>query len=138
MIQKFVNHLFDKRYSQAYLKGIYFVLQQALEQAVKDDLISKNPAGLVEMPKKTDNIRREALTPEEQARFVEEAQKYNQYGEAFLLMLARTSIAGAWAWRASTCRGLPCRGKKCRIGTSTKQSRYEFFDVSGLASLKGR
>ena len=88
MIQKFVNHLFDKRYSQTYLKGICIVLHQALEQAVKDDLISKNPAALVKMPKKTDNIRREVLTPEEQACFIEEAQKYNQYGEVFLLMLA--------------------------------------------------
>ena len=88
-VQRFSNALHEKGYSLSYRKQIVSKLRQALNVAIDNDLIVKNPAkGVVIHEGEPEVTEKDILTPEEQVRFVEEARKYNQYGEAFLLMLA--------------------------------------------------
>lgn len=65
---------------------IYSVLKSALEQAVYSEMIPKNPANKIELPKK-ENAEARVLTVEEQERFVE-ACKGSRYGNFFIFLLA--------------------------------------------------
>ena len=89
MIQRFINHIAEKNYATRYRTIIINTLYQALEEAVKNDLLGKNPAKGLKIPSKVEAVKeKDILTQDEQARFVAEAKKHYQYGEAFLLMLA--------------------------------------------------
>ena len=85
MIQKAINEVGKKGLSPSTVRKGYEALYGALEQAVKNDLISKNPAHNTTLPKLTKELSR-ALTPDEQARVVELAREYTG-GEAFLMSL---------------------------------------------------
>ena len=86
-VQKFANHLSAKGGSPARHNIVLQTLKQALDQAVKNDMISKNPAKDIKIPPRSSKLR-EVLTPDEQERFIAHAKYYGQYGEAFLIMLA--------------------------------------------------
>jgi integrase len=85
MVQHFVNNLVDRGIRTSYIVQIVAVLKSALEQAVDNGLIMKNPAKRVEMPLKQE-VKRRVLTVEEQKKLMEVAKGY-RYGNMILLML---------------------------------------------------
>lgn len=99
MVQKFINQLMEKGLSASTIENTYRVLKMALDQAVDNELISRNPANKVIIPRR---IRKEArvLTVEEQEEFIKIAREYSN-GEAFILILAtglRIGEALALTW----------------------------------------
>lgn len=84
-VQRFVNELFAEGKNPSSIDSIFQVLNSALKEAVNSDLIIKNPATGVKLPKKEKKEKR-ILTLDEQPRFIEIAKQYDQ-GEAFILML---------------------------------------------------
>lgn len=99
MVQKFVNQLKEKELSASTIENTYCVLKMALEQAVDNDMISKNPANKIVLPKRTKKETR-ALSLEEQEAFIKVAREYSN-GEAFILILAtglRIGEALALTW----------------------------------------
>lgn len=99
MVQRFVNGLADKGLGTTTISNISILLKEALEQAVDNDLIAKNPATKVKLPKKVENTRR-VLTLEEQKAFLACAKTYEN-GEIFFLILAtglRIGEALALTW----------------------------------------
>ena len=91
-IQKFYNSLLvdgriDKKggLSPKTIKNIHLVLHGALEQAVKEDLIIKNPLKSVTLPR-SHNKEIEILSPEEQKRLAEKCSDH-PWGMAILLTL---------------------------------------------------
>lgn len=93
-VQKFITktsekntfHYDGRKISSRTVQMIYSVLKTALEQAVYSEMISKNPAYGIELPKREDKQAR-VLTVEEQDRFVE-ACKDSRYGNFFIFLLA--------------------------------------------------
>ena len=85
MVQHFVNNLVDRGIRTSYIVQIVAVLKSALEQAVDNGLIMKNPAKRVEMPLRQE-VKRRVLTVEEQKKLMEVAKGY-RYGNMILLML---------------------------------------------------
>jgi len=67
------------------IKNIHLVLHKALEQAVKDDLLIKNPLKSVTLPRMI-NKEIEILTPDEQKRLEKECSEH-PWGMAILLTL---------------------------------------------------
>jgi len=99
MVQRFVNDLFTEGKGPSYVESVFRVLNGALKEAVDGDLIAKNPATGVRMPRKEKQEMR-ILTPEEQLRFIETAKLYD-LGEVFILMLGtgmRIGEALALTW----------------------------------------
>lgn len=84
-IQRFVNNLVKKGLSNIMVRGIFMVLKMVLGQAVTNEMILRNPADNIELPKV---IKKEAkaLSLEEQEKFIELAPNYKA-GEIFILML---------------------------------------------------
>ena len=98
-IQKFLNYLVDKDFSNKYIKTIIMPLQSALEQAVINEYIYKNVSLKINIPQK-DTYVRDILTIEEQTEFIK-AAKYNEYGDLFILILStglRIGEAVALTW----------------------------------------
>lgn len=99
MVQRFVNNLVDKGIRTSYITSMTSILKAALEQAVENDLISKNPANKIKMPLKQE-IDRRVLCVDEQEKFMEAAKEY-RYGNMFLLILGtglRIGEALALTW----------------------------------------
>ena len=99
MIQKVINDMTERGLATSTIRKRYICLYGALEQAVKNDLISKNPADNAVLPQLTKRSSR-ALTPDEQAKIVELARDYSG-GEVFLMLLStgmRIGEALALTW----------------------------------------
>lgn len=99
MVQHFVNELTDNGMRTSYIIQTVAVLKSALEQAVDDGLISKNPAKKIEIPLKQE-IKRRVLTVDEQEKLIEAAKGY-RYGNMIFLMLGtglRIGEAMALTW----------------------------------------
>lgn len=99
MLQRFVNTLLDKGLKETTIDRIFGIIKQALDQAVNNDMIAKNPALKVKLPKREKKEAR-VLSVEEQKMFVEAAKRYEQ-PEVFLLILAtglRIGEALALTW----------------------------------------
>lgn len=99
MVQKFINECSDKGLARDSVEHILSCVYGALEQAMDNDLIPKNVAAKVILPKKEKKEMR-VLTPEEQTRFIE-AAKNKRHGELFILLLAtglRIGEATALTW----------------------------------------
>lgn len=86
-IQKMVNDLSNKGLCRGYIERSHIVMNQALKQAVANELISKNVAQGVKIPREDKKHERRVLTPEEQERFVAKA-KTSYSGEVFIFALA--------------------------------------------------
>ena len=85
-IQRIVNDMIDKELSPETIGLVHTVISGALKQAVKNDLVKKNAAADVLLPKPRKYTRR-VLTVEEQRRLVETA-KTQRHGEFVILALA--------------------------------------------------
>ena len=100
MVQRFVNELSsDKNLKSLTIERIVGILKTALEQAVDNDLIIKNPASRIKMPLKQERSAR-VLTINEQKLFIEAAKEHRN-GEIFLLILGtglRIGEALALTW----------------------------------------
>ena len=86
-IQKLVNSLVDDELSPKFIKNIIGVLSDMLEIATNNDLIVKNVAKAVTLPK-PDDVERRVLTADEQTTLLTYAKrdKWRQY-EPLLVVL---------------------------------------------------
>lgn len=99
IVQKFVNTLQEKELKASTVIEIYGALRVALDQAVENSLLPKNPANNIKLPRKVKEEAR-ALTVEEQKKFLEEAKQCT-HGEMFILILytgMRLGEAAALTW----------------------------------------
>ncbi|MFW5677465.1 MAG: tyrosine-type recombinase/integrase [Acetivibrio ethanolgignens] len=99
IVQRFINSLVEKGLSSSVVTGTYMILHGALDQAVENGLLAKNPASKIKLPK-VEHKKTRVFTPEEQEAFVKAAWKYRN-GDMFVLMLAtglRVGEAIALTW----------------------------------------
>lgn len=98
-VQRFINDLSREGLGKCQIEKLYGTLKMALEQAVINEMILKNPAVNISTPKYE---RKEArvLTHEEQEKFIRVAPQYKD-GEIYILMLytgLRVGEAAALQW----------------------------------------
>lgn len=91
-VQKFYNYLLEKGslrkkggLSPKTVRNIHVALRMAMEQAVKDDFIAKNPLNAVTLPKQN-KVPPKALTPEEQKNLEKQCSEH-PWGMVILLTL---------------------------------------------------
>nr|DAP74272.1 MAG TPA: Integrase [Caudoviricetes sp.] len=92
VIQKWINDLAGKGLAVSTVRGAYGTLNTALKQAVNNELIAKNVAAGVKLPREEKHMAR-VMTMEEQKKFVaicknEIAKGRNNHCEVFLFALA--------------------------------------------------
>ena len=85
MVQKFVNQMDENGLAPSTIKRNCSTLRIALHQAVKNELLPKNPASDIIRPPETKTAIR-VLSPDDQERFIE-AAKVTEHGEFFILAL---------------------------------------------------
>lgn len=84
-VQKMITKLAKKKLSAEFIRGIYMSLHAALNQAIQNDMIIRNVADTVTLPKII-RTKTEILTTKEQEKFIEIA-KGHYLGELFILDL---------------------------------------------------
>lgn len=86
-IQDFLDS--KAHYSNSYIEKIVFLLKDAFKNAVKQELLQKNPMSLVEKPKSIkQNKKVRALTVEEQKLFLDYLEQTNeQFKNVFILLI---------------------------------------------------
>lgn len=92
-LEEFLQYEIDRNLAQSTLDKDYQLLLQIFREAVKDEIITKNPMDKVEKPissKKTRKIR--GLTLEEQKRTVEVLQNTNYLHNRLLLVMVYTGM----------------------------------------------
>lgn len=97
-IQRLYNDIAKRDFSMSAIKTVSVIISSCMKQAVKNGLISRNPAELTTLPKGTPKKKHRVLTPEEQAIFMDYA-KDNYLYNLFALSL-RTGL------RSGEIRGL--------------------------------
>ena len=70
-IQDFINGMRSKGYSASTVRYAYAALSGALKNAVKDGILTINPAQEIDLPKKARKKKPKALTPQEARAFLE-------------------------------------------------------------------
>ena len=85
-IQKMYNQMVNKDLSSSTVKNTHAVLSSALKQAIKWNILFRNPAELVDLPRTTKNEEK-TLTPEQAMQFIE-ACAYSRMKVLFTLMLS--------------------------------------------------
>lgn len=85
-IQQIINTMVDRGLRSSTIEFLYIIISSALKQAVKNNMIGKNVAENVILPKCI-RAEKRALTPEEQDKFIEVA-KSDCHGEFYILALA--------------------------------------------------
>ena len=86
IVQQYVNNLCEGMLSYSSVMKVFNLLKGALNQAQLNGMIVANPAENAVLPKKGAKRPMRVLTPEEQHRFIEVAQKMH-FGECFTLIL---------------------------------------------------
>ncbi len=88
MIQRFINNLYDKGYSQSRLKVVYVILQGMYKQAQINGLVVTNPVDAVIIPKyqKKRQEDKRVMTVQEQQDFLEAAAG-SKYYDFYILAL---------------------------------------------------
>ena len=86
-IQKLVNNLHGQGLASSTIAAAKATLNSALEQAIANDMLSKNVSKSVKIPKDMKQKEARVLTAEEQKRLIAEA-KNDKYGNLFILILA--------------------------------------------------
>ena len=130
IIQRFLNTLPT---TQKRAKEVYKVIKMVLKQAVKEKLISENPAEDVNVPKAEEKKERQVLTPEEQERFIEVAKQVI-YGEVLILILGtglRIGEALALTWEDIDLEnGTLSVNKTISMGDFSKQFNKHTFVIN--------
>lgn len=101
-LQRLLNDMQTQGYSQKSLDKVYMVTNQLYKQAVKTDLVQKNPCVNVTIPKGKPSKRHVALTTEQQGLFVESLEPNNHFTPFVLFMLytgLRIGEASALCWK---------------------------------------
>lgn len=89
-IQKLYNDLVKEGYALSTIKIVSAVLNGCMQQALRNGLIERNPVKLAELPRQTEKTRREAMTREQQALFMEYAKESYLYN--FYAVMLRTGM----------------------------------------------
>lgn len=89
-IQKLYNDLVKKGYALASIKIVSAVLNGCLQQALRNGLIERNPVKLAELPRQKEKTKRQAMTKEQQALFMEFAKDSYLYN--FFAVMLRTGM----------------------------------------------
>lgn len=87
MVQNFINHLDKKGLATGTIKYIRAILSNIYEVAVQNDLLVKNPCQHLQIPKKPQKVK-QALTQEEQSRFLQESKLHSSYYPIFFTALS--------------------------------------------------
>lgn len=98
-MQKLYNSLVQEGYKKSSIEVVAAFLNESMKQAVMNGLIERNPVELAKMPKqKGERKRKEAMTKEQQALFMEYAKDSYLYN--FFAVMLRTGM------RCGEMRGL--------------------------------
>lgn len=100
-IQQAIPAMFPKKYADGTYRIFYTRLKDGLEYAVNKDVLSRNPAKNVIMPKNGTVKTVDAYTPEEQKKIVEYCKTSNGIDRVFYFLLAtglRVSEAICLTW----------------------------------------
>ncbi len=86
-IQRLLNNMQEKRYSQSSIDKTYLVLHMLFKQAVKLDMINRNPCQSVTKPKGIPKQNHIALTVEQQSIFLANLNPKSNYTALLKVML---------------------------------------------------
>lgn len=101
-LQRLLNDMQAEGYSQKSLDKVYMVVNQLYKQAVKTDLLQKNPCINVTIPKGKPTKRHVALTTQQQGLFINALETDNHFTPFVLFMLytgLRVGEAAALCWK---------------------------------------
>lgn len=124
-IQKLFNDMAVEGYSGSTMNVIKAILGGLFQQAMKNELVERNPVKLIELPRKTEKKTRQALTREQQDLFMEYAQESYLYN--FFAVMLRTGM------RCGEMRGLKYSDIDKKAGVihvrrTLKQENSEFYE----------
>lgn len=98
-IQRIYNRLTDTGYSPATVRYVHAVLSASLKDAVRQQLLTTNPAAHVSLPKRNTQRTFRALTVDELRRFLEASASSNHH--ALYALLAETGMRPGEAFALS-------------------------------------
>lgn len=101
-IQRLLNDMQTKGYAQRSINKVYMVINQMYKQAVKTDLVQKNPCSNVTIPKGKPSKRHETLTTLQQMLFTRALEADNHFTPFIFFMLytgLRVGEAAALRWK---------------------------------------
>ena len=101
-IQRLLNEMQTKGYAQRSINKVYMITNQMFKQAVKTDLIQKNPCINVTIPKGKPSQRHETLTTHQQMLFINALEVDNHFTPFVIFMLytgLRVGEAAALRWK---------------------------------------
>ena len=123
-IQKIYNDMHQKGYKRSTIETVSIVLGGMFKQAMKNEMIMKNPVGLATLPKETTKIERRVLNQEEQRIFLNYA-KDSQYAPIFEFALS-TGMRGGEI-RALTWDCIDFTGKMIHVKSTLKKEAGRFY-----------
>lgn len=86
-IQTIYNSMANSNYAEGTIKLVGVILYGMFKQAVKSELINKNPVAMATIPKAKERKERVVLTAEQQKQFQTYAKTWSEYFRIFLLAL---------------------------------------------------
>lgn len=86
-IQKIYNSMANSNYAEGTIKLVGVILYGMFKQAVKSELISRNPVAMATIPKAKERKERVVLTAEQQKQFQTYAKTWSEHFRIFLLAL---------------------------------------------------
>jgi len=137
-VKRFYSSLSKKGYADGTIQIIHKVIHPALELAIEDEVLGKNPADGT-CRDYTSSRDREAMSPDEQAVFFQEVLKCNRYGKKYDLIFR---VMLGLACRVSELIGLTWQDvdMKERVVTidhgivyRKKNGKCQFFATSGTS-----
>jgi Site-specific recombinase XerD len=81
-IQKLYNDMFRKKYSRATIELVSVILSSMYKQAIKNEIVQKNPVAMTILPRKREKQEQRVFTVAEQKLFInyaKESQHFNLY-----------------------------------------------------------
>lgn len=123
-IQKLYNDMYQKGYKRSTIENVSIVLGGMFKQAMKNELIMKNPVALATLPKDTSHAERRVLNKEEQRIFLDYAKK-SQYYTIFEVALS-TGMRGGEI-RALTWDCIDFTQKIIHVRGTLKKEDGEFY-----------
>lgn len=131
-IQKLYNDMYKDGYSRGTIEIVAIVLGGMYKQALKNELIVKNPVPLASLPKYTQHKERRVLSKKEQVIFLEYASK-SQYAAVFEFALS-TGMRGGEI-RALTWENVNFEEKQIYVrATLAKDSQGFYVDTPKTSS----
>lgn len=86
-IQTIYNSMANSNYAEGTIKLVGVILYGMFKQAVKSELINRNPVAMATIPKAKERKERVVLTAEQQKQFQTYAKTWSEYFRIFLLAL---------------------------------------------------